>query len=87
MPFAVLRQLVKNMFAPLRDKDNFVIRYTYEEGDIISVSTDFELEEAYRQAAVHQPAVLRLFVTEDAKPIVPPLLQSSSTHLMFFVLN
>jgi len=83
----VLRQLVKNMFAPLRDKDNFVIRYTDDEGDIISVSTDFELEEAYRQAAVHQPAVLRLFVTEDAKPIVPPLLQSSMNNSLTHIEN
>lgn len=61
--FEELRKLVKTLFPTLAD--GFVLKYKDEDSDIISIFSDLELKEAFRQIE-HQPApqVLRLFVNE-----------------------
>jgi len=61
--FEELRKLVKTLFPTLAD--GFVLKYKDEDGDIISIFSDLELKEAFRQIE-HQPApqVLRLFVND-----------------------
>jgi archaellum component FlaC len=76
--FEELRKLVKTLFPTLAD--GYVLKYKDEDGDIISIFSDLELKEAFRQIE-HQPApqVLRLFVNEyielaeskvEVKPVV-----------------
>jgi len=62
MAFTTLKQLVKNMFPALQPASNDLsIKYRDDEDDVISITTDFELEEALRQAP-GSPPVLRLQV-------------------------
>eukprot|EP00029_Vermamoeba_vermiformis_P005653 TRINITY_DN2021_c0_g1_i1.p2 TRINITY_DN2021_c0_g1~~TRINITY_DN2021_c0_g1_i1.p2 ORF type:complete len:368 (+),score=159.44 TRINITY_DN2021_c0_g1_i1:2385-3488(+) len=78
--FEELRKLVKTLFPALAD--GYVLKYKDEDGDIISIFSDLELKEAFRQIE-HQPApqVLRLFVNEyielaESKVEVKPVIKA-----------
>lgn len=62
MSYSTLVQLIRNMFASELLDSNFVLRYTDDEGDDVLVSTDVELQEAYRLTEYSSVQVLRLFL-------------------------
>jgi len=83
MAFSTLKQLVKNMFPALHPAQAEIsLKYSDDEGDLVSITTDFELEEAFRQAN-GDPQVLRLFADIASKPVPVPI--SNSELLPFSV--
>lgn len=78
--FEELRKLVKTLFPSLAE--GYVLKYKDEDGDIISIFSDLELKEAFRQIETQPaPQVLRLFVNEyvelaESKVEVKPVIKA-----------
>ena len=60
--FDELERRVQDLFDP---RGPFVLTFKDDDGDLVTMSTDAELQEAIRIANLHEPAVLRLQITAD----------------------
>lgn len=67
--FANLSELVRSLFPSLSGK--FVLKYRDNENDLITVTSDQELAEAFRVAQSKSPAILKLQVVQVAQPAPP----------------
>jgi hypothetical protein len=86
MAYSTLKQLVKNMFPAFQVPAVPELSLTYkdDEGDMVSITTDFELEEAFRQAK-GDPQVLRLVAEVALAPSSQAKAIGSSELLPFSV--
>jgi hypothetical protein len=80
-----LCNLIRVLF-PVLERQPFTLKYKDDEGDIISVLSDLELQECFRQALqkkTSQPVVLRLWIdTGDAETQVQPKEDPNQTSQM-----
>jgi len=65
--FAQLKETIKRLFTAL-DTDRVVVKYEDDEQDLVTVSTDEELLEAFNVSRNKNPPVLRLFLKDAVKP-------------------